>query len=265
MIAVDPTARFIAVVHRPEPVVPLDEAALLIAAHAHRHLDLDALLGRLDDLADGVWAPTLDALRKRLFVELGFTGDEADYYDPRNSFLDSVIERRVGLPITLAVLMLEVGRRIGVPLSGVSMPGHFLVRDKVDPSVFVDPFRRGAVLDERGCRTRFHQVHGPDAEFDPTFLQPVGKLAIIARMLANLETVATMAGDRPMLSWILTLRAAMPDAGTGDHRKLASVLASSGQYRDAADVLDRLAEEVPDADQAGDLATAALRLRAKLN
>jgi regulator of sirC expression with transglutaminase-like and TPR domain len=262
---VDETARFVEVVHREEPTVPLDEAVLLIAAHGRPGLDVEAELDRLDELAGTVWAPTLDALRKRLFVELGFTGNQADYYDPRNSFLDQVLERRVGLPITLAVLMLEVGRRIGVPLAGISMPGHFLVRDKVDPSVFVDPFARGAVLDERGCRARFHQVHGPAAEFDPSFLEPVGKLAIVGRVLANLETIATMAGERDMLSWVLTLRAAMPDAGTAEHRKLASVLASSGRYDRAADVLEGLAGELPDPAAAQQLTSAALVLRAKLN
>lgn len=261
----DETARFVEVVHREEAVIPLDETLLLIAAHARPALDVDVHLDQLDELAATVWAPTLDALRKRLFVELGFAGNAADYYDPRNSFLDQVVARRVGLPITLAVVMLEVGRRIGVPLDGVSMPGHFLVRDKVDPTVFVDPFARGAVLDERGCRLRFHQVHGPDAEFDPSFLDPVGKLAIIGRVLANLETIATVEGDREMLSWVLTLRAAMPDAGTAEHRKLASVLASSGRYDEAADVLEQLADELPDPASALQLGSAAAVLRAKLN
>lgn len=261
----DLTARFVDVVHRPEPEVPLDEAALLIAAHAHPGLDLGAQLAHLDALAEGVWAPTLDALRKRLFVELGFTGNDGHYYDAGNSYLDTVLERRVGVPITLAVLMLEVGRRIGVPLAGVSMPGHFLVRDKVDPGVFVDPYARGAVLDERGCRLRFLQVHGPDAEFDPTFLQPVGKHAIVSRMLANLERIATMDGERAMLVWVLSLRAAMPDAGAAEHRKLSSVLASTGRYGEAADVLEELALELADRTAAGQLAIAASRLRAKLN
>lgn len=256
MPALDPAARFAEVVRVPEAALPLDEAALLIAACAQPGLDVGAQLARLDELAVSVWEPTLDALRKRLFGELGFNGDDDDYYDPRNSYLNEVLDRRVGLPITLSIVLMEVGRRIGVPLAGVSMPGHFLVRDKVDPSVFVDPFARGIELDRLGCEVRFRAVHGPGANFDPAFLEPVGRRSIMARMLANLETVAMGRSDRAMLTWVLRLRSAMPDSGADERRRLASVLAASGRYDLAADVLDELGDSG---------APAAARLRAKLN
>jgi len=181
--------RFAALVRGPEADIPLDEAALLIAAVAKEDVDVDAVLRTLDEIADEVPAPTLDGLRALLFRDLGFGGNPDDYYDPANSYLDDVIDRRMGIPISLAVLMMEIGRRIGVPLWGVSMPGHFLVRDKVDPDVFVDPFARGRVLDRVGCEARFHAVQGPGSVFDDTFLEPVGKRAILTRMLANLKTV----------------------------------------------------------------------------
>src|SRR5258706_13186235 len=141
-----PAARFAALLAGPGEGLPLDEAALLIAAHADRSVDVEAQLGRLDRLAAAVPAPTLDGLRALLFRDLGFRGNRVDYYDPRNSLLHHVLDRRTGIPITLAVVMMEVGRRVGVPMWGVSMPGHFLVRDKVDTRVFVDPFDAGAVL-----------------------------------------------------------------------------------------------------------------------
>jgi len=222
---VDATARFAEVVAGREAALPLDELAFLIAAHAHPALDLDAELARLDELAARVNDPTLDGLRRLLFRDLGFAGNEDDYYDPRNSYLDDVLDRRIGIPISLAVLMLEVGRRVGVPLSGVSMPGHFLVRDKVDPEVFVDPFARGLVLDRRGCQLRFHGVHGVDASFDPAFLEPVGKRAIVDRMLANLDGVAVRSGDLGMLSWVLRLRASIPGTDEEIPRRLAAVVA----------------------------------------
>lgn len=221
----DPTARFTELVHAPETEWALDEVSFLIAAHARPQLDVAGQLVRLDDLAEQASEPTLDGLRRLLFRDLGFSGNEVEYYDPRNSFLDEVLDRRTGIPITLAVVMLEVGRRLGVPLAGVSMPGHFLVRDKVDPEVFVDPFARGLVLDRRGCRIRFQGVHGAGAPFDEAFLEPVGKVAIVDRMLANLEGIATRAGDLGTLRWVLRLRAALPDAPAELLAKLRAITA----------------------------------------
>jgi regulator of sirC expression with transglutaminase-like and TPR domain len=207
----DDVARFATLVAGEETAIRLDEAALLLAsATKPDSADVAAALAALDAMAADVPAPTLDGLRALLFRDLGFGGNGDDYYDPANSWLDEVIDRRVGLPITLAVLMMEIGRRVGVPLAGVSMPGHFLVRDKVDPDVFVDPFARGRVLDRAGCEARFHAVQGPGSVFDESFLEPVGKRAILVRMLANLETVARMRGDLHLLQRVFALQATLP-------------------------------------------------------
>ena len=259
----EPVARFTALVRRPESEIPLDEAALLIAVVAKDGVDVEGTLRALDEIADEVPAPTLDGLRALLFRDLGFGGNPDDYYDPANSYLDDVLDRRVGIPISLAVVMMEVGRRIGVPLWGVSMPGHFLVRDKVDPDVFVDPFARGRVLDRDGCEARFHAVQGPGSVFDDSFLEPVGKRAILTRMLANLETVAAVREDGDLLRHVLELRVALPDAGLVEHRKLATALAATGRYDAAADVLDAYADR--DVDGAVAARAAADQLRAKLN
>lgn len=262
--AMDVTSRFAAIMAGPEATMPLDEAALLVAAAVRPDLDVAAEQARLDEVAAAVWAPTLDAVRKCLFVELGFAGDGDHYYDPRNSCLDQVVERRLGIPITLSVLLLEVSRRVGVPLAGVSMPGHFLVRDELDPDVFVDPFAGGAVLDVAGCEVRFRDLHGPGAAFDPAFLRPVGARAIVARMLANLDAIATARGDRSLLERVVRLRTLVPGAPVPLHRRLAEVLASSCRFGEAADVLDGVAAG-GDASDAGDDALAARRLRARLN
>jgi regulator of sirC expression with transglutaminase-like and TPR domain len=257
----DPTARFTGLVAGPEADLRLDELGLLLSAHAHPELDVDEQLARFDELAEQASEPTLDGLRRLLFRDLGFTGNDVDYYDPRNSFLDQVLDRRTGIPISLAVVMLEVGRRLGVPLAGVSMPGHFLVRDKVDPEVFVDPFARGLVLDRRGCRLRFHAVHGPDARFDEAFLEPVGKLAIVDRQLANLENIASVRGETFNLLWILRLRAAIPGAEDNVRRRLAITLGAAGRPDEGAALLDDLAAAT------GDDATvrAARAMRARMN
>ena len=264
MVPVDVTERFRALVGGPEASLPLDEVALLIAAHAEPGLDVGAQLARIDDLAGGVANPTLDGLRRHLFGELGFRGADHDYDDPRNSYLHVVVERRVGIPITLSVLLMEVGRRIGVPLDGVSMPGHFLVRDKVDPEVFVDAFARGVELDRRGAQARFHAVHGGTASFDPDYLAPAGRRSIVVRMLTNLERLATTQGDREALRWILRLRTAMPGAGVPERRRLAALLATSGAVIEAAELLEEVATELS-GDAAETATTTARRLRAKLN
>jgi len=226
MLAVEaPRARFATLMEGPDEALPLDEAGLLIAAHVDRDLDVAAHLARLDQLAADVPAPTLDGLRALLFRDLGFRGNRADYYDPRNSLLDQVLERRTGIPITLSVVMMEVGRRLGVPMWGVSMPGHFLVRDKVDPSVFVDPFHAGAVLDRDGCERLFLAVQPPGSVFDDSFLDPVPRAAIVLRMLANLETIATARADREMCRWVLQLKVKVPGATDDDRRRLAFLLA----------------------------------------
>lgn len=259
----DAVDRFARVVQGADASVPLDEAVLLIAAATKDHADVDGALARLDQLAAEVEPPTLDGLRRLLFRDLGFGGNADDYYDPANSWLDDVLERRVGIPITLAVLMIEVGRRAGVPLWGVSMPGHFLVRDKVDPDVFVDPYARGQMIDRDGCVARFHAVQGPGSVFDDQFLEPVGKRAILTRMLANLETVATMRSDGDLLRRVLGLRVCLPEAGLVDHRRYAAILSSEGRFVEAAEQLEHYADT--DGDGAIAARASADQLRARLN
>ncbi|CAA9257622.1 MAG: hypothetical protein AVDCRST_MAG20-2752 [uncultured Acidimicrobiales bacterium] len=259
-----PTDRFSAIVQGPEEALRLDEACLLVAAHADPAVDLPAALDRLDDLAAGVAEPSVDGISRHLFGELGFRGADHDYDDPRNSFLQVVLERRTGIPITLVIVLVEVGRRLGVPIGCVSMPGHFLARDELDPDVFVDAFARGARLDAAGAQARFHQVHGPAAPFEPAFLEPVGPRATLVRVLANLERIYTGTGDRPALRWVLELRARMPGAGVGERRRLAALLASGGELVEAATLLEGVATEVGGAEAEAALA-AAHRLRATLN
>lgn len=260
----DSTSRFAALLERPEPQVRLDEAALLVAAHAYPDLDLGTELGRLDAIAERCYAPTLDALVVHLFADLGFHGNTDDYYDPRNSFLNDVIGRRTGIPITLSLLTIEVGRRIGVPVAGVSLPGHFLLRDRVDPEVFVDPFARGRMMDRAGCEEAFHRIHGPDAPFDPAYLDPVGPHLIVARLLANLKSIYLARRDRQALRWTLRLRSLVPGVPLAERRELASVLASEGQFSEAAEELELLAPQLSE-QEATAVRSTARRYRARLN
>jgi regulator of sirC expression with transglutaminase-like and TPR domain len=260
---VEATQRFEELLLGDEAEVPLDHAALLIAQHAEPHLDVGAELGRIDELAAGCAEPTLDGVVRHLFVDLGFRGNRQDYYDPRNSFLHEVLRRRLGIPITLSVLTMAVGRRVGSPMVGVGMPGHFLMRDQVDHDVFVDPFG-GRRLDRAGCVERFRAVQGDDAVFDDRFLAPVGTFAILARMLANLRAVCLATGDRASLLWVLRMRSSIPGVPVEDRGELASALAAVGSYHEAADELDALAD-VLGGELGGRYRGSADRLRARLN
>lgn len=256
--------RFGALLEHPEPEIPLDEAALLIAAHAYPALELAAELDRIDRLAEGCRTPTLDALVRYLFVEQRFVGDHDDYYDPRNSYLNDVVDRRLGIPISLSVLTLVVGRRLGVPLAGVGMPGHFLLRDRVDPSVFVDPFSRGALLDQRGCEAAFRAINGPDAAFDPAYLEPVGSYTILARMLGNLKGIFAQQGDPASLLWSVSLRCRLPGMPVGEFGVWAEALVAVGRFGEAAAVLDSVLHRV-EPQKAERWALTATNLRARLN
>lgn len=249
---------------------PLDEGALLIAA-CGTGADVDAGLARLDDLA----AVAHDAIARaggvgsvdlahHLFVDAGFAGNVADYADPRNSFLPDVIDRRLGLPITLSVLMIEVGRRIGIGLHGVGMPGHFLVGVDGDADHFVDPFHGGASLDRDGCRARFAAVQGTDAGFRVEFLAPTPSRSILLRMLTNLEQ--TYAARRSAaVAWVVRLRLAFPELPTGERSRAADVLASAGASDDAARVLEELLEHAADPATRDALGRRALAFRARSN
>lgn len=257
--------RFAALMARPEGSVELDEMALLIAAHARRGLDVEQERSRLDLLAEGCRTPTLDGLRTRLFVDEGFAGDRLTYHDPRNSYLDEVVRRRRGIPISLAVLAISVGRRLGVPLQGVGMPGHFLVGDKVDGDVFLDGFNGGVLLDTAGCERLFRSLQGTDTPFHPSYLRPVGAHAIAARMLANLRAIFASRRDVANLVWVLRLRGAVPGVPVVERAELASALTAAGDFGGAARVLEDLAAAVDDPSVAASLAQRADQARSRLN
>ena len=174
----------------------LGEAALQIAREARPELDVDACLATLSSLAVGAREFVADAegreavvrLNEYLFEHEHFVGNRSDYYDVRNSFLDQVLERRRGIPITLAVVYLEVARRIGLDLRGVNFPGHFLLRTADEPPVLIDPFR-GSILTREDCERLLQQAQGEAAELVPEHFEPATPRQIIARMLSNLKQI----------------------------------------------------------------------------
>ena len=263
----DPTTRLHALVTdaiEADGNLPLDEAALLIAAHASPDLDVDQQLGVLDQLAATAREPTLDGLLRALYRDGGFRGNRDEYYAPENSLLDRVVERRLGIPISLSVLTIEVGRRLGVPLAPVGMPGHFLVGDRVLGGVFVDCFAGGAVLTEDQCRRVFHSLHGAATPWNPAYLAEVPAMSVIHRMLNNLRAIYAQRSEPQNLVWVLTLLSAFPGRTPDDAVELAGALSAVGRYDEAARHYETAAGAV-DGPAAENHRLRARRLRAFLN
>ena len=166
--------------------VPLEEA-LLTVAHCRpgAGAEIEPVTGQLDALAAAVAQPDAAAVCAALFGPAGFRGDAIDYHDPRNSLLDLVVERRIGMPITLSVLVIAVARRVGVTIEAIGAPGHFLVRDP-DAMEYRDPFNSGAVVDPDALRRAVARM-APDAAQPDQLLAPVGPFAIMSRVLNNLQ------------------------------------------------------------------------------
>jgi regulator of sirC expression with transglutaminase-like and TPR domain len=184
--------------------LPLLATALLIASDEYPRLDADLYDTLLQDHAEHLrgeiesteaWPLKMQAINRHLFEELGYSGNHDQYYDPRNSYLNEVFDRRLGNPISLAMVQMEVARRLGVPLDGVSFPGHFLVRLPIDDGVLVmDPFNRGRPLDEEELRMRARPHLGgemPDDEALYRILSPASHRSMLMRMLRNLHGVYT--------------------------------------------------------------------------
>lgn len=266
---VDLRDRWAAVVGREGDDLRLDEAALIIAAHIEPATDIDAELERLDALAAGCERGDLDGLSDLLFARLGLRGDKRTYDDPRNSSLPSVLDRRVGIPISLSVLMIEVGRRVGVPLVGVGMPGHFLVGQLESEArpVLVDAFGAGRRLDVSDCRAIFATVGGPPRAWSDELLSPTPPPAIVARMLANLTASYSRRGDLAGRRWVAELGAALSEGSPNQRLLVASELAQTGAFGASANIIEATADRMVESssDDAARLRAQARQVRARLN
>ncbi|MEO7330862.1 MAG: transglutaminase-like domain-containing protein [Minicystis sp.] len=249
---------------RPDDELDLGEAALLLAEidapdvdqGVDQGVDLPHARALLDGLGEGARAAIaraeaeagrtlrveesiarrVEALARFLHDEAGFHGNDEDYYDPKNSFLDEVLARRTGIPISLAVVLIEVGRRAGVTLEGVSFPGHFLVR-AVTPAglLLVDPFS-GKILDRGELRAFYARATGDDRDPPARLLEPAGKRLILLRMLANLRGIYSARGGEAHLRAVLErMQVLAPSAELG--REIAR-LGGSTPFRSAGRALN---------------------------
>ena len=256
----------------PDAALDLGEAALLIGAEEDPPLDLDAALERLDQLADGV-APRLrgftsprerlDLVLAYLVRELGFRGNEADYDDPRNSCLHTVLQRRIGLPITLSVLLIEVARRVDLPAVGVGLPGHFLAAATELPGVSTALCHGGRLHSEFEVRTLLRTRTQGAVEFDREMLRPVGTRQILLRMLQNLKQLYTRRGklDRALAACDRILLLA-PGRGAG-RRDRGLLQVQRRAFRAAVDDLNHYLSLAPMADDRHLIAARASEARAR--
>lgn len=196
----DPVEDFRRIIDRPDDQIDLGRAALEIARDEYPALDVGRYINRIDGLAGAVSRHlsdrrdlyrSLDGLNHVLFQDQGFRGNRDDYYNPKNSFLNEVIERKIGIPITLSVLYIEVARRIGLSLAGVGFPGHFLVKHVgAGEHVIVDPFNGGDIKSDEALTELLRQMYGSSKiPLRREFLKPVGTKQILKRMLTNLKMI----------------------------------------------------------------------------
>jgi regulator of sirC expression with transglutaminase-like and TPR domain len=191
-------SQFAEVTDRPDYEIDVARAAMLLAAAEYPDLNVERELFAFQRLAGAISSKFLDdddplycvnVISEHLFDDMGFRGDQDNYYDPRNSYLNQVIERRTGIPITLAVVYMEVGRRLKVPLLGIGMPGHFLVRHREIENLYIDAFNGGILLSEEECREILSdRTHG-DLDWSSDLLKPVLNREIVARMIRNLKAI----------------------------------------------------------------------------
>jgi regulator of sirC expression with transglutaminase-like and TPR domain len=204
-LSTDPYRDFRQAVDRPEEKIELSRAALTIALTDYPDLDIPDYLARIDLLAAevaGRLGPEADiyrsiaALNYVLFTQYGFHGNRDDYFNPKNSFLNEVVERKTGIPITLSVLYMEVAQRVGLRLDGVGFPGHFLVKCVGDgEEIVIDPFNSGEIISREDIDKMLFELYGGKVMFHNDFLASSTKKDILKRMLANLKAIYIKGND----------------------------------------------------------------------
>ena len=240
------------------PNAKVEDVAILIAREANPILDEHSLRRALDGIGTEALirrglrsTPERDCriLADLLFVELGFEGERDDYYDPRNSYIDKVMIRRRGIPISLSVLSMAIGERAGMVVEGVGFPGHFLVRVGGPEGVYQDPFNHGEILDGVGLRKLAAQFLGAEMALHPSYLEPVDCLTITIRMLANLKNAHRRQGDyaRAMLACDHLVELTQAPEHRRDRGLLAHALRTYGA---ASEDLAAYLEARPDAKDA---------------
>jgi regulator of sirC expression with transglutaminase-like and TPR domain len=258
---------------RPDRQVDLAEAALLVAAEEYPQLDVRAYLVRLDEMGCALRQRLEDeprperavmALNHYLFQEQGFRGNVEQYYDPRNSYLNEVLDRRTGIPITLSTVYMEVARRAGLEVEGVGLPGHFVVRIKTPLlPLLVDPFHGGTLLTEKDCQDRLDRIFSGKVKLESKMLEPCRRKEMLERLLRNLKAIYLRDQDRDRALRVVDLIVRIQPASAEDLRDRGILYAALDCYGLAARDLESYLSLAPRANDAEELAAQAAVLRHK--
>jgi len=250
-------------VRRSDAEVNLAEGALLIACLEYPDLDVGRYLERLDRMAEVVAgrapagegaAGAAAALNQYLFEDQGFRGNDSHYYDPRNSFLNDVLDRRTGIPITLSTVYMEVARRLGLAVAGVGLPGHFIVRlGEGEEARLMDPFNGGAPLTESDCQERLNRLYGGKLKLDERMLAPVDRKHVLARLLRNLKVIYMKASEHQRALDAVDLLLRLNPYSGEDLRDRGLLYSAIGCYEWSAADLETYLSLVPSAPEADGL------------
>ena len=254
-------------------------AALAIARLEYPDLQIKPYIAKVDALAARVQAKiarhtahtsdeveTIAALNQVLFVEEGFRGNAEDYYDPRNSFVNQVLDRRLGIPITLALVYLEVARRVEFPLFGVGLPGHFLLKhyDVEGRQLVLDPFHQGRLMTPEACQETLDQIYGGQMRLAPEMLMAITRRQMLVRLLANLKTIYLTRRDLRRALPVVDLVLAVYPRSAEDVKQRAVLRFNLGQTRAALADFDDYLKMAPEASDADEVRQTALALRRQL-
>ena len=271
---------FRVLVSQKEQRIDLARACLMIAQDPYPALDVERYVADIDALGERLRArlhgqsieERLNALNELLFDELGYAGNTEHYYDPRNSYLNDVMDRRTGIPITLAVVYMEVGRRAGLPLEGISFPGHFLVRLRLHGGMLVlDPFAGGMPQSQDELRERLQRVIPEDAAPGTAvgdlpleqFLEPASNRQILSRLLRNLKAIYREAGDAERLLQVLDRMLVISPAAAAELRDRGYAYRDLECWRPAAADLTAYLEREPDAADGDEVRTVLAEVSAR--
>ena len=243
------------IVSRPDDEVDLARASLLVACDEYPELDVEEYLERLDTMAaalrgrlEGPPEAAIAALNRLLFEEQGFRGNTREYYDPRNSFLNDVLDRRTGIPITLSTVYMAVGRRAGVSVDGIGLPGHFVVRVTTSGAeALVDPFNRGTVVSMQDCQERLDRIYARRVRLAPEMLEPCPPRAVLSRVVRNLKAIYQKAEDDERALRAADLLVLLNPGVADERRDRGLILASMECYALAAEDLEAYLAAAPHA------------------